>query len=117
MCTECSLPRPVCGERAGVRGEPLKQKARGVAGQGSKRAERARWLRRTLTERRKDRQREGKLCALGYRVICIWSKEVIENVDGVLQTLPSERKNSPSLRPSPRKQGEGDKRTVEAGFA
>jgi len=46
-------------------------------------------------------------------VICIWSKEVIENVDGVLQTLPSERKNSPS----PRKRGEGEKRTVGAGFA
>src|SRR2546426_7766751 len=36
LLIESSLPRPACGARAGVRAEPLKQKVRDVAGQGSK---------------------------------------------------------------------------------
>ena len=50
-------------------------------------------------ERAKDRQRDSKLCALGYRVIRIWNNDVIENVDGVLQTLLSELEKPP-LTPS-----------------
>ena len=34
-----------------------------------------------------DKQRDRKLCALGYRVIRIWNNDVFENLDGVLETL------------------------------
>ena len=37
-----------------------------------------------------DRQRDTDLDALGYRVIRIWNNDVIENIDGVLETLISE---------------------------
>ena len=46
-------------------------------------------------ERPKDRQRDSELCALGYRVIRIWNNDVIDNLDGVLQMLQSEREKSP----------------------
>jgi len=49
-------------------------------------------------ERPEDRQRDGALCVLGYRVIRIWNKDVIENLDGVLQRLLSELEKS-SLSP------------------
>jgi very-short-patch-repair endonuclease len=42
-----------------------------------------------------DQQRDRALCALGYRVIRFWNNEVIENLDGVLQTLLSELEKSP----------------------
>ena len=53
------------------------------------------------SERPEDRQRDNELCALGYRVIRIWNNEVIENLDGVLQTLLSELEKplTPSLSP------------------
>jgi very-short-patch-repair endonuclease len=38
----------------------------------------------------KDRDRDAELCALGYRVIRFWNNEVIDNLDGVLQSLLSE---------------------------
>ena len=41
-------------------------------------------------ERPRDRQRDSKLRALGHRVSRIWNNDVIENLDGVLQTLLSE---------------------------
>ena len=47
------------------------------------------------SERSKDRQRDSDLCALGYRVLRIWNNEVIENLDGVLQTLLSELEKQP----------------------
>jgi very-short-patch-repair endonuclease len=47
------------------------------------------------TERTKDRQRDSKLCALGYRVIRIWNNDVIENLDGVLQMLLTELEKQP----------------------
>jgi very-short-patch-repair endonuclease len=37
-----------------------------------------------------DRHRDRALCAHGYRVIRIWNNNVIDNLDGVLQTLLSE---------------------------
>jgi hypothetical protein len=39
--------------------------------------------------------RDRALCALGYRVIRIWNNDVIENLDGVLQTLLSELEKQP----------------------
>ena len=37
-----------------------------------------------------DRRRDDDLSALGYRVIRIWNNDVIENIEGVLQSLMSE---------------------------
>jgi very-short-patch-repair endonuclease len=42
-----------------------------------------------------DRQRDRQLCALGYRVMRIWNNEVIDNLDGVLQTLLCELEKQP----------------------
>ena len=42
-----------------------------------------------------DGHRDRALCALGYRVIRIWNNDVIENLDGVLETLLSELEKSP----------------------
>jgi very-short-patch-repair endonuclease len=51
------------------------------------------------SERREDKRRDSTLCALGYRVIRIWNNDVIENLEGVLQTLLSELEKQP-LTPS-----------------
>ena len=51
------------------------------------------------SERPEDKQRDNALGALGYRVIRIWNNDVIENIDGVLQTLLSELEKQP-LTPS-----------------
>ena len=59
-------------------------------------------------ERHQDKERDGEVCGLGYRVIRFWNNDVVDNLDGVLQTLQSELENCPSPRPSPRKRGEGD---------
>jgi very-short-patch-repair endonuclease len=42
-----------------------------------------------------DEQRDTNLCTLGYREIRIWNNDVIENLDGVLQTLLSELQKQP----------------------
>jgi very-short-patch-repair endonuclease len=42
-----------------------------------------------------DRQRDSTLCVLGYCVIRIWNNDVIENLDGVLQTLLCELEKQP----------------------
>jgi len=42
------------------------------------------------SDRHKHRQRDSELSAHGYRVVRIWNNDVIENLDGVLQTLLSE---------------------------
>ena len=42
-----------------------------------------------------DRHRDRALCALGYCVIRIWNNDVIENLDGVLQTLLTELEKRP----------------------
>jgi very-short-patch-repair endonuclease/SAM-dependent methyltransferase len=51
------------------------------------------------SERPQDRQRDSELFALGYRVIRIWNNDVIEDLDGVLQTLLSELEKSPLTPP------------------
>jgi very-short-patch-repair endonuclease len=54
------------------------------------------------SERREDKRRDSRLFALGYRVIRIWNKDVIENLEGVLQTLlpePEKQPLTPSLSP------------------
>jgi very-short-patch-repair endonuclease len=60
------------------------------------------------SERPEDRQRDSELSALGYRVIRIWNNDVIENLDGVLQTLLSELERQP-LTPSLSVRHEGAK--------
>src|SRR5689334_13394740 len=45
--SECSLPRPACGERVGVRGKPRRSEK--LRGKDQNRTERARLLRRSLT--------------------------------------------------------------------
>jgi len=59
-------------------------------------------------DRPEDGQRDSELCALGYRVIRFWNNDVIDNLDGVLETLESELEKWPLTPPSPRKRGEGD---------
>ena len=54
-----------------------------------------------------DRHRDRTLCALGYRVIRIWNNDVIENLDGVLQTLLSELKKWPLTPPLSPQAGRG----------
>jgi very-short-patch-repair endonuclease len=54
------------------------------------------------SESPEDEQRDSEPRALGYRVIRIWNNDVIENLDGVLQTLLSELEKwplTPSLSP------------------
>jgi very-short-patch-repair endonuclease len=46
-------------------------------------------------KRPQDRQRDSWLRAHGYRVIRIWNNDVIENMDGVLQTVLSELEKQP----------------------
>jgi very-short-patch-repair endonuclease len=58
-------------------------------------------------ERPSDRQRDSKLRALGYRVIRIWNNDVIENLDGVLQTLLSELEKQPLTPALPPQAGRG----------
>jgi very-short-patch-repair endonuclease len=47
------------------------------------------------SERPEDRQRDSELSALGYSVIRIWNNDVMENLDGVLETLLFELEKSP----------------------
>jgi len=54
------------------------------------------------SENPEDKQRDGELCALGYRVIRVWNTDVIENLDGVLQMLLCElwkKPLTPTLSP------------------
>ena len=54
------------------------------------------------SEHPEDRQRDSDLCALGYRVIRVWNNDVMDNLDGVLQTLLPELEKwllTPSLSP------------------
>jgi very-short-patch-repair endonuclease len=53
-----------------------------------------------------DEQRDSYLRTLGYRVIRIWNNDVIENLDGVLQTLLSELETQP-LSPQAAQAGRG----------
>jgi very-short-patch-repair endonuclease len=54
------------------------------------------------SESPEDRRCDSELCALGYRVLRIWNNDVIENLDGVLNTILSElqrRPLTPALSP------------------
>ena len=68
------------------------------------------------SERREDRRRDSELRAFGYRVIRVWNNDVVENLDGVLQTLLFELEKSPLTPPSPRARGEGDNRSRPAAY-
>jgi very-short-patch-repair endonuclease len=59
------------------------------------------------SERPEDGQRDSELRALGYRVIRIWNNDVIENLDGVLQTLRSELEKWPLTPPLSPQAGRG----------
>ena len=59
--------------------------------------------------RKKDDARTKVLESLGFRVIRVWKNEVLENLEGVLEYIRTQIRNSPSPRPSPLK-GEGDKK-------
>ncbi len=48
-----------------------------------------------LVRTARDRQRDSELCALGYRVIRIWTTMSLRMVGGVLQTLLSELEKPP----------------------
>jgi very-short-patch-repair endonuclease len=53
-------------------------------------------------ENAQDRERDRTLCAVGYRVIRIWNNDVIDNLEGVLQTLLAELERlllTPALSP------------------
>src|ERR1700738_4201688 len=90
MCAECILPRLACGERAGVRGEPLKEKGSGRCGARS----------------RPQNWRCGHAFAAGISAASSsFAMRLSIDMDGVLQTLLSELENRPSPRPSPRKSG------------
>ena len=52
-----------------------------------------------------DGRRDSELCALGFRVIRFWNNDIIDNIDGVLETLRSELEKWPLIPPSPRQPG------------
>ena len=60
----------------------------------------------------KDERRTRWLSAEGYRVLRFWNNDIIDNLDGVLETLQSELEKWPLTPPSPRKRGEGDGEVV-----
>ena len=55
----------------------------------------------------KDAKRTAYLESLGYKVIRFWNNEVLENTEGVLETIARELTTAPSPRPSPQR-GEGE---------
>jgi very-short-patch-repair endonuclease len=49
-----------------------------------------------------DAARDGELAAHGYRVIRFWNRDVLDNIEGVLQTIRNVLGKAPtSPRPSP----------------
>ena len=53
-------------------------------------------------DRSRDTRRDAALCALGYLVLRFWNNDVLEHLDGVLQTLLSElKKSAPHPGPLP----------------
>ncbi len=67
-------------------------------------------------ERSEDSQRDSELSALGYRVIRIWNNDVIENLDGVLQTLLSELEKWPLTPPLSPQAGRGSTDAVRVFY-
>jgi very-short-patch-repair endonuclease len=68
------------------------------------------------SDRPEDTRRDSELCALGYRVIRIWNNDVIENLDGVLQTLLSELEKRPLTPPLSPQAGRGRADAVRAFY-
>jgi len=52
-------------------------------------------------DRPEDGARDSELCVLGYRVIRFWNDDIIDNLDGVLETLQSELEKWPLTHPLP----------------
>ena len=53
-----------------------------------------------------DKLRDAWLQAQGFRVLRFWNNEVLENIDGVLETIMAELNKAPPPQPSPTR-GEG----------
>ncbi len=59
----------------------------------------------------RDQVRDAWLQAQGFRVLRFWNNEVLENIDGVLETIMMELNRTPPPQPSPMK-GEGVKQSA-----
>ena len=59
-----------------------------------------------------DRARTRFIEAQGYRVTRFWNNEVMENVDGVLETIASALSSSPSRRVAPPSLSQGERETL-----
>jgi very-short-patch-repair endonuclease len=58
-----------------------------------------------------DLVRDAWLQAQGFQVLRFWNNEVLQNIDGVLETIAAELKKAPPPRPSPI-QGEGNNQSA-----
>jgi very-short-patch-repair endonuclease len=58
-------------------------------------------------ENERDVVRDQWLCGHGYRVLRFWNNDVIENLEGVLETIASTLQPDGPSSPSPRWRGEG----------
>jgi len=58
-------------------------------------------------ESERDTVRDQWLCDHGYRVLRFWNNDVIENIEGVLETIASALHSEELPAPSPRLRGEG----------
>jgi very-short-patch-repair endonuclease len=57
------------------------------------------------TDQERDNRRTNWLAARGYRVIRFWNNDVLGNMDGVLQSIANELRNSPPPAPSREREG------------
>ena len=49
----------------------------------------------------RDRERDAKLMALGYRIVRVWNNDVLRNLEGVFAMLQHELKIAPHPSPLP----------------
>jgi adenine-specific DNA-methyltransferase len=54
-----------------------------------------------------DQRRDAYLERAGYRVVRFWNNDILQNIDGVLQTIDTELRRDPHPNPLPQA-GEGD---------
>jgi very-short-patch-repair endonuclease len=59
----------------------------------------------------KDRVRDAWLQAQGFQVLRFWNNDVLQNIDGVLETIMAKLNEAPPPRPSPVK-GEGESQSA-----